>query len=88
MRFLRALQAKGQMNAQANGEKMLQMLGNLTAKGFDVSAITASVTSGDFKTAMTLLKEFRTAHPDAFPAHVAGADKPYLGRQRREQDNQ
>ncbi len=64
--------AKGQMNAQPNGEKMLQMLGNLTAKGFDVSAITASVTSGDFKTAMTLLKEFRTAHPDAFPAHVAG----------------
>jgi hypothetical protein len=66
--------AKGQMNAQPNGEKMLQMLGNLTAKGFDVSAITASVTSGDFRTAMTLLKEFSTAHPDAFPARIAGAN--------------
>ncbi len=48
------------------------MLNNLTAKGYDVSATTAAVTSGDFKTVMNLMKEFRTAHPDAFPARVAG----------------
>jgi len=65
-----------------------KMLGNLTAKGYDVSAISAAVTSGDYKTAMTLLKEFRTAHPDAFPAHAQGAGSGHLGWQRRAQNNQ
>jgi SOS response regulatory protein OraA/RecX len=62
----------GPMNGQVQGQRMSQMLSNLTAKGYDVSAISAAVTSGDSATAMTLMKEFRTAHPDAFPAHVKG----------------
>ena len=65
---------KGPMTGVAKGDRMLPMLSNLTAKGYDVSAISAAVTSGDYTTAMTLLKEFRTAHPDAFPARVAGAN--------------
>jgi hypothetical protein len=56
------------MHGEANEERISQLLSNLTAKGYDVSAISAAVTSGDYKTAMTLLKEFRIAHPDAFPA--------------------
>jgi len=44
-----------------------KMLDNLTAQGFDVSAIRAAVTSGNYATAHTLMQEFRTAHPDALP---------------------
>jgi hypothetical protein len=79
---------KGPMTGQANGTRMLQMLGTLTAKGYDVLAISAAVTSGDYKTAATLLKEFRTAHPDAFPAHARGACNGTPGWQRRTQNNQ
>jgi len=79
---------KGPMTGQAMGDRMLPMLSNLTAKGYDVSAISASVTSGDYTTAMTLLKEFRTAHPDVFPAHAQGAGSGHLGWQRRAQNNQ
>jgi SOS response regulatory protein OraA/RecX len=79
---------KGQMTGQAAGERMTQMLTNLTAKGYDVSAISAAVTSGDYKTAFSLLQEFRTAHPDAFPAHVAGAGTGHPGWHRRAQTNQ
>jgi hypothetical protein len=67
---------------------MLQMLGNLTTKGYDVSAISTAVTNGDYKTAMTLLQEFRTAHPDAFPARVAGASCTHQGWQRGAKNNQ
>ena len=56
--------------------------GQPDSKGYDVSAISAAVTSGDYKTALTLLKEFRTAHPDVFPARGEGAGKgPMTGRQ-------
>jgi hypothetical protein len=73
---------KGPMTGQAKGDKMLQMLGNLTIKGYDVSAISTAVTTGDYKTAMTLLQDFRTAHPDAFPARVAGTGCSHRGWQR------
>jgi len=74
---------KGPMTGQAMGNRMLPMLSNLTAQGYDVSAISAAVTSGDFKTAQTLLQEFRTAHPDAFPAYGARTGSGHLGWQRR-----
>jgi len=61
------------------------MLTNLTAQGYDVSAISAAVTSGDTKTAMTLLKEFRTAHPEAFPARGDGSGKSSLTNQTQEE---
>ena len=66
---------------------MLQMLDNLTAKGYDVSAISAAVTSGDYQTALTLLQEFRTAHPDAFPARGDWSQVAVTGWQRRAQNN-
>jgi hypothetical protein len=58
------------------------MLDNLTAQGFDVSAIRAAVTSGNYETAHTLMQEFRTAHPDALPARGEGAGKGHIGWQR------
>jgi len=67
---------------------LTKMLTNLTARGYDVSAISAAVTSGDYKTAQTLLQEFRTAHPDAFPAHAAGTGTDHPGWHRRAQTNQ
>lgn len=67
--------SKGQMQGEAQGERMSLLLSNLTEKGYDVSAISAAVTSGDYKTAMTLLKEFRAAHPDAFPTIGDGTGK-------------
>ena len=79
---------KGLMQGEAHGERMTQLLANLTEKGYDVSAISAAVTSGDYKTAMTLLKEFRTAHPDAFPALAAGAGRGHAGWQGRVQNKQ
>ncbi|MCX6684687.1 MAG: hypothetical protein NTZ37_08185 [Methanoregula sp.] len=65
-----------------------KMLANLTAQGYDVSAISAAVTSGDYRNASTLLQEFRTAHPDAFPAHAQGTCSGHIGWQRRAQNNQ
>ena len=62
---------------------LTKMLTNLTAKGYDVSAISAAVTSGDYKTAFTLMQQFRTAHPDAFPASGQRAGSGHLGWQRR-----
>ena len=62
---------------------MLQMLDNLTAHGYDVSAIRAAVTSGDDATAHTLMQEFRTANPDAFPARGDGAGCGHMGGQKR-----
>ena len=61
---------------------MLQMLDNLTAQGFDVSAIREAVTSGNYETAHTLMQEFRTAHPDALPVRGEGAGKGHIGWQR------
>ena len=52
---------------------MILMLDNLTAQGYDVSAIRTAVTTGDFETAHTLMQEFRTAHPDAVPTPPEGA---------------
>jgi len=74
---------KGPMQGEAHGERMSQLLSNLTAKGYDVSAISAAVTSGDYKTVMTLLKEFRTAHPDARPACGDGTGSGHMGGQWR-----
>ena len=65
-----------------------KLLSNLTAKGYDVSAISAAVTSGDNATAMTLMKEFRTAHPDAFPVHVKGTCIGHFGGHMRAQNQQ
>jgi hypothetical protein len=64
------------------------MLDNLTAKGYDVSAVSTAVESGDYKTAMTLMQEFRTANPDAFPKLREGADSCHMGGPRRAQINQ
>jgi hypothetical protein len=65
-----------------------KMLDNLTAQGYDVSVIRAAITSGDYKTAMTLMQEFRTANPDAFPGRREGADSCHMGGLRRAQINQ
>jgi hypothetical protein len=67
------------VSGQFGPEKMLD---NLTAQGFDVSAIRAAVTSGNYETAHTLMQEFRTAHPDALPARGEGAGKGHIGWQR------
>jgi hypothetical protein len=75
------------MDGQANGERMLLMLDNLTAQGYDISAIRTAVESGDYKTAMTLMKEFRTANPDVFPTLREGADSCHMGGQRRTQNH-
>jgi hypothetical protein len=79
---------KNTITGQSNGERITLLLGNLTEKGYDVSAISAAVTSGDYMTALTLLKEFRTAHPEAFPAQVAGAGRDHAGWQGRVQNKQ
>jgi ribose 5-phosphate isomerase RpiB len=78
---------KGPMHGEANGERMSQLLDNLTAKGYDVSAIGAAVTGGDYKTAVTLLKEFMTANPDARPARGDGTGSGPMGGQWRAQNN-
>jgi hypothetical protein len=79
---------KGPMNGEAKGDRMILMLDNLTAQGFDVSAIRTALTSGDFETAHTLMQKFRTAHPDAFPACGERAGRFHLGGQRGAQINQ
>ena len=72
---------KGPMNGEVKGDRMIVMLDNLTAHGYDVSAIRTAVTNGDYETAHTLMQEFRTAHPDAFPARGEGAGKgPIIGK--------
>jgi anti-sigma28 factor (negative regulator of flagellin synthesis) len=73
---------KGRMPGEANGERMLLMLDNLTAQGYDVEAIRAAVTSGNYETAHTLMQELRTAHPDAFPTPREGAGICHMGGQR------
>jgi hypothetical protein len=73
---------KGPMNGEVKGERMSLMLDNLTDQGYDVSAIRTAVTNGDYLTAHSLMQEFRTAHPDAFPARIAGARCSDQGRQR------
>ncbi len=78
---------KGPMNGEANGERLTQLLSNLTEQGYDVSAISAAVTSGDYGTAHTLMEEFRTANPDAFPARGDRAGSGHMGRQGRVQNN-
>jgi uncharacterized protein (UPF0335 family) len=77
---------KGPMTGEVKGERMSLMLDNLTAQGFDVSAIRSAVTSGDFETAHTLMQEFRTAHPDAFPARGERAGRGHMGGQRCAQE--
>jgi len=52
-----------------------KILDNLTAQGYDVSAIRTAMTTGDFETAHTLMQEFRTAHPNAVPTPPEGAGK-------------
>jgi len=72
---------KGPMNGKPDGERMTGMLENLTDMGYDVSAISSAVTSGNFETAHTLMQEFRTAHPDLFPARGEGAGSGHPGGQ-------
>jgi uncharacterized protein (UPF0335 family) len=73
---------KGLMNGEAKGDRMILMLDNLTAQGYDVSAIRTAVTTGDFETAHTLMQEFRTAHPDAVPTPPEGAGSGHRCGQR------
>ena len=75
---------KGPMTDEVKEERMILMLDNLTAQGFDVSAIRTAVSSGDYETAHTLMQEFRTAHPDAFPAPREGPGSGHRGGQRWE----
>jgi hypothetical protein len=80
-----AMTQQGTGNNTKNGSGQFgpeKMLDNLTAQGFDVSAIRAAVTSGNYETVHTLMQEFRTAHPDAFPARGEGAGKGHMGGQR------
>ena len=58
---------KGPVSLQPDGERMLLMLDNLTAQGYDVSAIRNAVATGDFGTAHTLMQEFRTTKPGCIP---------------------
>jgi hypothetical protein len=76
----------GPMKGDAKGEKMLLMLDNLTAQGYDVAAIRTAVTTGDFGTAHTLMQEFRSAHPDAFPARGEEPGNGHRGGQRCAQE--
>jgi hypothetical protein len=76
---------QGTGNSPKNGAGQFgpdKMLDNLTSQGFDVSAIRAAVTNGDYETAHTLMQEFRTAHPDALPARDEKAGKGYIGGHR------
>jgi hypothetical protein len=73
---------KGPMTGEKNGERMLLMLDNLTAQGYDVSAIREAVTSGNYETAHTLMQEFRTSHPDVLPARGEWTGKGHMGWQR------
>ncbi len=59
---------KGNLTRLQNGTRMLLRLDNLTEQGYDVSAIRAAVQNGDYKTAFTLMQEFKAANPEAFPA--------------------
>ena len=79
---------KGPVSRQMEGERMLLMLDNLTAQGYDVTAIRNAVTTGDFGTAHTLVQEFRTTNPAAFPAHAIGTGNGHPGRQWRVQNNE
>jgi len=79
---------KGLGSRQPDGARMLLMLDNLTAQGYDVTAIRNAVTTGDFGTAHTLMQEFMTANPDAFPAHAIGTGSGHPGRQWRVQNNE
>ena len=85
---LRERPGKGPMTGEEKGDRMILILDNLTAQGYDVSAIRTAVTSGNYETAHTLMQEFRTAHPDAFPALPEGAGSCHMGGQRRAQINQ
>jgi uncharacterized protein (UPF0335 family) len=73
---------KGPKTGVAMGERMLLMLDNLSAQGYDVSAIRTAVTTGNYETAHTLMQEFRTAYPDAFPARGEGAGIGHMSGQR------
>jgi hypothetical protein len=77
---------KSPMTGEGKGDRILLMLDNLTAKGYDVAAIRTAVTTGDFGTAHTLMQEFRTAHPDAFPDRGEGAGNGHQGGQRCAQE--
>jgi len=76
---------KGPMNGEVKGDRMLLMLDNLTDQGYDVSAIRSAVTTGDYETAHTLIQEFRTAHPDAFPTPPEGARKGPMNGEAKEE---
>jgi hypothetical protein len=78
---------KGLMKGVANETRMLEMLDNLTAKGYDVSVIRTAVEGGDLETAMTLLREFMTVNPDARPARGDGTGRGHMGGQWRAQNN-
>jgi 1,2-phenylacetyl-CoA epoxidase catalytic subunit len=80
-----AMTQQGIGNNTRNGAMQFgpeKMLDNLTAQGYDVSAIREAVTTGNYEAAHTLMQEFRTAHPDAFPARGEGAGKGRIGWQR------
>ncbi|MDD1688639.1 MAG: hypothetical protein LUO90_03630 [Methanoregula sp.] len=77
---------KGPLNGEPKGDRMILMLDNLTVQGYDVSAIRTAVTTGDYETAHTLMQEFRTAHPDAYPARGEGAGNGHRGGQRCAQE--
>jgi hypothetical protein len=79
---------KGPITGEVKGERMSLMLDNLTAQGYDVSAIRTAVTSGNYDTAHTLMQEFRTAHPDAFPVQREGPGSGHMCGQMRAQYNQ
>jgi hypothetical protein len=59
---------KGSMTGEPDKDRILGMLDKLTAQGYDVLAIQTAFESGNYETAHTLMLEFRTAHPDLFPA--------------------
>jgi hypothetical protein len=77
---------KSPITDEAKGDRILLMLDNLTEQGYEVSAIRTAVTAGDFGTAHTLMQEFRTSHPDAFPARGEGAGNCHRGGQRCAQE--
>jgi hypothetical protein len=83
-----AMIQQGTGNSPKNGTGQFgpdKMLDNLTAQGYDVTAIRTALTNGDYETAHTLMQEFRTAHPDALPARDEKAGKgPMTGEKNGE----
>lgn len=65
---------KGFVSQRMNG-----LLDHFEEQGFDVTDIRNALKSGDFKTARTLMQQFREAHADELPAPHRDGNRPCHG---------